>query len=250
MIRIYFKSAKDNNTKIITEFKAGSWLRIESPDDEEILQLEEKYKLSHGLIKDALDPNEVPRLEIDEGIVYVYTRVPYMDNEHVMTFPIMIAVNSNFIATVSSKDFSFFEKFISGKIDYSTTQKAKLLIQIFSEINEVYKVFTNKISKKNREMANKLEHITNDDIVEFVRFEEILNDFVASLTATNTVLKNLLHNKVIEFYESDRDLVEDMFLSNGQLIKSNTGNLRNIKNIREAYSAIMTQDLNRTIKIL
>jgi magnesium transporter len=44
--------------------------------------------------------------------------------------------------------------------------------------------------------------------------------------------------------------VEDIFLSNGQLIETVRSTLRYVVNIRDAYSNIMTHDLNRVMKIL
>lgn len=250
MLEIYYKSDKDTVPKILDDFKIGSWIHVQSPTDYEIERLVNEFGLDKGLVYDALDPFEVPRLETDKGIVYGYTRVPLKENELITTFPFVIIVGSNYLLTISSKEFPFISKFIEGKKEYATTQNAKLLIQLVGEINKIYQGFMQDMSRKVRSMSVKLECIDNKDIIKFVRFEEILNDFLSALTATNIVLNNLLNGKAIDFHEEDRDLIEDMFLSNGQLIESVKVNSKNIKNIREAYSTIMTQDLNRIIKIL
>lgn len=99
-------------------------------------------------------------------------------------------------------------------------------------------------------MMYRIEKINNADIVQFVRFEEILNDFLSALTTTNTAQNNLLSKKMIEFPEDDKDLIEDMSLGTVQLIEATKNNLKNIVNIREAYTTIVSQDLNRVIKLL
>ena len=51
-------------------------------------------------------------------------------------------------------------------------------------------------------------------------------------------------------FEEDMELVEDLSLSNRQLIEIAKSNLKNIVNVREAYSTIMTNNLNKTMKTL
>ncbi|MFH1769244.1 MAG: magnesium transporter CorA family protein [Parcubacteria group bacterium] len=249
MIKIYHKTTKDLDLQIVDNLKIGSWVRVYDPSEKEINYLIDEIGLEEGLVRDALDPFEVPRMEIDEGIVYVYTRVPHKEGDRIITLPVMIAVADKAIVTVSKKELPFIHEFVA-KESINTTQKAKLLLQLFAEVDKAYQNFITRINRSVREVDVRLTRIENKDIVEFVRFEKILNDFLSALTATNAVLNNLLKGKSMEFYEGDKDFIEDMFLSSGQLIQTAKSNLRNIVNIREAYSTIMSQDLNRVIKIL
>ena len=59
----------------------------------------------------------------------------------------------------------------------------------------------------------------------------------------------MLSGKHFKLYEEDKDLIEDLLLSNTQLIELSQNNLRTIVNIREGYSTIMTNNLNRIIKL-
>jgi magnesium transporter len=60
----------------------------------------------------------------------------------------------------------------------------------------------------------------------------------------------LAGRKVLSFTEDDRDILEDLQLETAQLIDESKGYLKTIVNIREAYSNIMTNNLNRQIRIL
>ncbi|HUC20835.1 MAG TPA: CorA family divalent cation transporter, partial [Candidatus Polarisedimenticolaceae bacterium] len=89
------------------------------------------------------------------------------------------------------------------------------------------------------------------NFVQFVVIEDVLNDYLSELLPTNTMLTNLLAGKHnLSFYEEDRDLIEDLVLGTRQSIEASKSNLRTIVNIREAYSNIMTNNLNRQIKLL
>lgn len=250
MIKIYQKTIRDKAAKAIDSFKVGSWIYVEAPTDEEIKSLVEKHKLEESLLKDALDIYEVPRIEFEKQAVYVFTRVPYGEETKISTAPLLIIIGENFVLTLAERSLPFIEQFLNGKIDFSTTQKTKLFLQIFSQIVSAYNNSLNTISRRVRSLGIHLEEITNKDIAQLVGFEGILNDFLSSLVPTNTILTNLLSGRFIKLYEEDRELVEDLSLGIGQLTESCKSNLKTMVNIREAYSTIVTNNLNRIIRLL
>lgn len=255
MFKIYHKTIKDASLKTLDKFKIGSWIYAQNPDEAELENLAKDFSIDIDLLRDAVDPYEVPRLEIDNGTAFIFTRAPLQEkNGRITTLPLLIAVGPDFVLTLAQQQFLFFNKFLDGKIDFTTTQKTKLLLQTFSEIIYSYNNYLTTISRQVRAISIKVENITNQNIVQFVAFEGILNDFLAALVPTNTILNNLLHStsprRILELYEEDRDLIEDLLLDNTQLIELAKANLKTIVNIREAYSTIMTNNLNRVIKLL
>lgn len=250
MIKIYKKAINDKYLKILKEFKVGSWINVANPTEKESRYLVRNFGLDASLLKDALDPHEVPRLEIEKETTYIFTRVPYQEGGKLTTVPLLIAISDNFLATICLKGLPFLEKFFNEKVEFYTTQKTRLFLQIFSEINQTYNNFLTNISKNVRSLSVQLEKIDNKDIARFVSFEVILNDFLAALVPTNTLLENLLSGRFLKLYEEDKDLVEDLSLGAGQLIERCKADLKNIVNIRESYSTIVTNDLNRVIKLL
>jgi len=250
MITIYHKTLKEPELHTLDKFKTGSWVAVESPSEEELDLLAQDLSLDRDLLRDAIDPHEVPRVERESGITYVFTRVPVEEEMQTTTTPFMIAVGKNFVLTVSRTPLPFLNKFQEGELEFYTTQKTKLFLQFFSEINTTYSSFINSIARRVRGVSIRLERIGNKEIKQFVMFEGSLNDFLAALTPTNTLLNNLLSGKFLQLYEQDHELVEDLTLSNRQLIELCQSNMRSIGNVREGYSTIMSNNLNRVIKIL
>ena len=256
MIKIYQKTVKEPRVRSIKRIKVGSWVHTVNPTEEEIKQLTTELGLEEGLIRDGLDIYEVPRLEIKNDIIYIFTRFPYRSGRETLTMPILIAVGLDFVATVSQIDLPFLDKLTRRarkgglKIDFSTTQKTKLILHILHEINSSYNNFLLAIHRQVRSTRVRLEHITNKNIVELIEFENTLNDFLSALQPTNAILQTLLSGKILKLYEKDKDLMEDLLLSNGQLIESCKARLKTMINVREAYSTIMTNNLNRVIRLL
>lgn len=250
MVKIYYKNLRKKELKSLPEFKVGSWVHAENPTQEEIRRLSTKLDLEESLLNDALDPNEVPRMESEDGITYIFTRAPYEIEQEISTLPLLIAIGDEFILTLSPKKLSFLEQFQKNQVDFYTTQRTKLFIQLFFAINSRYNTLLTNIGRRVREARVRIRKISKKDIVQFVNFESILNDFLASLVPTKNMIQKILSGSHLKLYEEDKELVEDLFLANGQLIESCKSTLKNITNIRGAYSTIMTQDLNRIIKLL
>lgn len=251
MISYYYSTKKVDDLAVLESFKTGAWVQVERPDDAEIEDLVATYKLDEGLLRDALDPHEVPRIETDEGKTYFYTRVPYKENNLVFTSPLLVVIADDFIMTVSQRKLSLWDRFVDQRIDFYTTQKTKFFFQIFSEITRIYNRFVTDIRKNVARSTASFGSIGNTEIVQFVRFENTLNNFLSALVPTNVSLNNLLGGgSILRLYEDDKEFIEDIFLLNGQLIESCKSNLKAISNIRDAYSTIMTNNLNRVIKLL
>lgn len=266
MIKIFYKDSKSEKVQILSDFKSGSWIHVESPSSKEITYLKEKFNLDAGLLKDALDIYEVPRMEIEENKAYLFTRFAYWQSPKIQlsaitqngsktepalvaTEPILIVLADKFLLTLSLDPVPFVDKIIEDK-NFNTTHKIKLLFQIFVKIQYIYSSFLHNISKLIRSSTIKLENTSNKDIIQFVTFESVLNDFLSALEPTNVFLKNLFSKKYIKLNDHEKDLVEELYFSNSQLVELSQANLRNIVNVREAYSTIMTNNLNRVIRIL
>jgi magnesium transporter len=253
MIRIFYRNLRSKELEKPKSFKKGSWVHAENINDTDRGFLISKFGLDEGLLRDAEDLNEVPRMEVEDGITYIYARFPYGDTGQVQTAPVLFAFDDHFVLTLSSLALPAIDKFLDGKIEFTTTQRSKLLLQLFMQINSSYILNLNSISRKVRALGSQLgtESISNRDIAQLIKFENVLNDFLSALIPTSNILQTLLSGKSsLPLYDDDKDLIEDLLLSNGQLVEMIKVNLRTIVNIRESYSTIMTNNLNQIVKVL
>lgn len=248
MFTIYYKGTRNKALTSLPEARLGVWLFVKSPTQAELDNLVADYKLDPGLLQDATDIDEVPRVEIEDGIVYIFTRFATEQNGQIETMPILIAVGKSFVLTLSTQTFAPIEQFISNG-QFFTTQRTKLCLQILTIIAASYTKYLNQISRQIRTHSFNVDKINNNEIIQFVSFEIILNDFLLALVRQTGILKSSLTGKYLGLYEEDKDLIEDLFLNNEQQIEICKENLRNMVNIREAYSTILTNNLNRVIKL-
>ncbi len=247
MKKIFYRNLRDKTVLSIEKFRVGSWIHLEEPTEKEMESLCNQFKLDEGLLGDALDIYEVPRMEVEDGRIYIFTRYPFKRNDQVSTSPILFIMVDEVFITITKEEFALLDNFLQ-RYEFFTTQKNKLLLQHFKLIDNAYNTYFHTISRQIRSSAYELEKITNKDIVQFVNYERVLNDFHLALVRMNAVLNNLTGHHIIKFYEEDKELIEDLFLSNDQLIQLSKENLRSIVNIRDAYTTIMTNNTNRVIR--
>ncbi len=250
MITFYHRTVKEPELRELGGFQVGAWIDVEKPTDVELDRLSQEFNLERSLLGDAIDPYEVPRVEVEGKITYVFTRVPKNDGEETSTTPLLVALGPDFVLTITREHIPFLKAFRTGGKSFYTTQKIKLFLQLFFQIMHTYNSFLVGINKRVRAVSVNVERVQNREIMQFVRFESTVNDFLAALVPTNALLQNLLSGKYFRLYEEDEDLVEDLQLANVQLIELGKTTLTTIVNIRDAYSTIMTNNLNRVIKLL
>lgn len=253
MIKYFYKSLRSQEVQELSEYKRGCWVYVEAPNPDETELLINKFKLDPGHIEDALDEDEMPRLEKEGDQSYIFVRYAYKNAEaELVTVPLLFVFGEDIVITISLVHLPCLDSFLGGKIDFATTQRAKLVLQLLHEIVEQYDNFINSTSKQIKLIRSRLRghEISNQDFIDFVVIEDELNEFLAALMPTNATLRRLLRGRYIPLFAEDQDLIEDLLLNNEQSIEACNSNIKSIVNIREAYSSISSNNLNRTMKRL
>lgn len=253
MIKYFHRSLKGNSLQEQTKPQRGSWVYVEAPSKDEIKGLAKDFKLELGFLEDAVDEDEMPRLEHEDGRSYIFVRYAHAaKGGEIDTAPLLIVFSDEHVITISPSHLPAINAFQRGRIAAATTQRAKLVLLILSQISDQYDTYINQTSRKIKAIRSRLrgQTINNLDLIDFVTIEDELNEFLASLLPNNATLRRLLVGRHIPLFEEDQDIVEDLLLSNEQSIEAIRSNLRSIANIRDAYSAISSNNLNRTITLL
>ena len=105
MVTIYYKNIKENALHTLEEFKVGSWITVQNPTEDDITYLVKTFSLDEGLVRDATDFYEVPRVEVDASVTYIFARYPYSEDNRILTAPVLIAIGEDFFITVSAHAF-------------------------------------------------------------------------------------------------------------------------------------------------
>lgn len=251
MITYFFRTIKDSELKTLDAARAGVWAHAVAPTDEEMANLVASFGLEEAILNDAKDLFEVPRLEREGEISYFFTRYPFdVQEEDIDSAPLLIVTGPTFVLTVSPKKPPFLQPFIDGREVVHTTQKAKLFIEIMSALTKDFERKLVRLRRAVKRDRSHLRDIGKREIVRLVNYENELNDMVDSLSPTNIWLRQVTAANHLQLYKNDVELMEDLIIANSQLVDSARSVLKTIQNVRNASEAILTSNLNVTIRTL
>lgn len=162
--------------------KTGLWFHV--PDDQIDLQVfADKHQLDFNIVSDVLDRQELPHYELNEGIGYVFIRVPtasLLDDS--ATAPLLAVVKPKaFITLAPGVAFSprKIEPFLTSSTERPISVLTALIAAVLAEYEQKIRVFEGNIASARRHLH---EHeVGNADFIKFVKIEANLNEYYSGL---------------------------------------------------------------------
>lgn len=251
MIKIYRENALLNRE--ISRSLINCWIRLENPTVEELEYLAETYRLELEYLNDSLDQNEVPRLEARKKSIYLFTRVPISkDVNNIQSLPMLFILNKTNLITITKsepnniKSLNYDNKTLKFKKYY---QSYSLLVRLLFEILREYDSISTKVNRKLISFKSTPERIVNKHILDLISYEDKLSEAQSTVLFLKQHVLRLPSLSSFKLTEQDLDLQDKLLhdIAQTEVIIGQT--LLNTKNIRDAYSTIMTNNLNKVVKL-
>jgi len=166
----------------------------------------------------------------------------------VLTAPVLLVVKGDMFANISASELIDPRLETPGS-EAHPVDTVRLMLETFAIVVSEYKDLMQNTAGYIHDTGQRLRshEVTNKDFVEFVTIEGNLNEYHMNLNGMQVVaerLQNILHAK------EDAEAVEDILLYIRQLLVSIKSYTQRITSIRNAYSTIANNVLNRRIKTL
>lgn len=250
MIKSYKNSVQQKKLRQTTEFSDHSWLSVIEPSKDEIKKLSKNLNLQEDILEDSLDKYELPRIEIEGENILVILRAMVEEKGSYTTYPLTIIFRPKLLVTISPVKNILFEDFVNQKVNFFTTQHSNLLINICLRVIYYYQKYIVILNRKVQKEKSQIHGIGKKDVYELVEIEESLNKVIAALTPTISTIKKLLQYNYIHLYKEDKELIDDVLVDGEQVLELANTNLKTVRNIRDAYTTVMSIELNQTMKLL
>ncbi|MCD4704888.1 magnesium transporter CorA family protein [bacterium] len=237
----------------LDKIREGAWINVENTNREDLKVISRLTDLNLSDLEDILDPYEMPRIERHGQTIIIFLRTPCKkssQNEALYTQSLTIIITDKYFITFSIDRNRIVRNVLKKKLDFSTTQRSKLLIYILLRIG---KRFTREIKNvRNNVLSQKknIRVIENSDIIRLIESEDILNHYTSALIPMRNVLETISKGGFVKLYEHDTDLFEDMIISMKQSSDICDVNIKTIQSLRVSYQIIFTNRLNKVIKFL
>lgn len=245
MISYYKKSIKDKKLKELEIFKNGSWINVINPNKDELEFLSKTFNLSPEMLEDGLDENELPRLDFEEDSHYIYFNTISNSND-LVTF--LIIVGENFLLTLCKKENKLIDFIQNKKFNFITTQKKKSTISLLYINNDLLEKLVTSTVKMVQSKKNTSHNLNDNDLNSLLNHEELLNTLASTYTYTLHLYNKMI--KQMNFLENDLDYLKDLIIESEEGLDVCVRSLKTISNLRNYYSLVISNRLNKTITVL
>jgi magnesium transporter len=254
-----FKTRKDSEPAVTDkteEIEAGCWIQLFNPTEEELFAVTQKCTIPPDFLKAALDDEERPRIDYDEGVALIVMDIPVTNANteinNLTTHPLGVIMTNDHIITVCSRQTQILDDFSAGKVrHFSTIKKTRFLFQIFYRNASNYLHHLRQIEKSiSRIEVNLHRSMKNEELFQMMELEKSLIYFSTSLKSNEAVLERILRTKPLKMYEEDAELLEDVIIENKQAMEMSQIYSHILNSMTETFATIVSNNLNIVMKFL
>lgn len=257
MIQIYKSlNESDGTLRKIDNIEPGCWINLVAPSQEELILISKKTKVSIELLKAPLDDEETSRIDIEEGNILVIVDIPFTEMEDNSltydTYPLGIIHTNKEIITICLKNSRILTDFALNKVkSFYSFKKSRFILQILNRVSTYYLLYLRQIQKKSLIIEKRLhKSMKNRELVQLHSLEKSLVYFSTSLKSNEITLEKMLKLEIMQKYEDDKDVLEDVIIENKQAIEMTEiyGNI--LSSTMDFFASVISNNLNNVMKFL
>ena len=235
---------------VTEKLKTFSWVNVGNPDHEDFEKLQTEYKIDEDTISDILDPDEQPRLEVEDDYKVIIVRFPIINRENYTlwhTEPLSIIFSTNRVITVCRKRCDLLDKIKKSE----KTSREEFILNIMYYIAESYLRMLKVLNKRVLNSKHVLqERIRKKELMDLLDVENSYTLYMAAIKGNVAVLDKL--EKVRGFVKTDdaEELAEDARIELAQATEVVTSYSKMLKSIKETFESVINMDSNTNINRL
>ncbi|MDD2414720.1 MAG: magnesium transporter CorA family protein, partial [Eubacteriaceae bacterium] len=247
MLEIY--KTIDGVIKKIDTAEKNAWINLVAPTEEEIGWVSEELGVEEDFLRAALDEEEISRVELDDetGQSLITVDVPIADTEQqplllYSTLPVGIIETDKYLITVCLKDNTVLDDFASGRVkQVFTNLRSRFIFQFLYLVATRFLVYLRHINRMSNRVEKELHRsMKNKELIQLLDLEKSLVFFSTSLKANQLVLEKLQRGRVIEIFEDDRDLLEDVLIEVEQAIEMSNIYSNILSGTMDAFASLIS----------
>ena len=251
----YYKTIEGRITPIAA-CEPGCWINCVAPDDNEINSLIEDFLIEPDFFRAAMDEEESSHIDHEDDSTLVIIDVPVVEKEGksitYSTMPLGIILTEKNVITVSIKDNPVVGEFSQGLVKgVQTNLKTRFVLHMMLRVASRYLQYLKQIDKiSNFVEAELRESMKNAELLQLLDIEKSLVYFSSSLKGNEITLEKIMRGRVIQLYEEDQDLLEDVLVEVKQAIEMSGIYLNILSGTMDAFASVISNNQNIAMKAL
>ncbi|NLM00433.1 MAG: magnesium transporter CorA family protein [Treponema sp.] len=232
-----------------------TWINVRSVTREDIVVLEEEYKVDPEHILDILDQDELSRVETADDYTLIIVRLPAFNPENDIAYsslPLGIILLPDKILTICWSDCEVLKDIAANRIrSLSLNDFPAFVMHILSRADSTYLRYLKEINRKATIIQKELERsVNNDDLIQLLTLEKSLVYFTTSLCSNQLLLEKLMKTRYLVLDEEDKDWLEDVQIDNRQAIEMANTYTNILSGMTETFASVISNNLNIVMKRL
>ncbi len=251
-----FYKTVDGSLVTLDGYDSGVWVYLINPTEAEIKDACLLTDIEEEFIRPALDEEERPRIETDNGQTLILVDIPTSENDGntniFSTIPLGIVYTKEAIVTVCLKETPVLSDFINKKVKtFYTYFRSRFILQILFRSATFYLHYLRSIEKISNKVESDLQKsMKNKELNQLLKLEKSLVYFSTSLKSNESVLEKMLKFEAIKRFEEDQDLLDDVIIENKQALEMTNIYSSILRGMMDAFSSIISNNLNIVMKSL
>ncbi len=235
----------------------NSWINVTNPTPDEIEYIRSEFSVPEDIFNDILDPDERPRLEIDDDFQLVILRVPIANMNNGLPFqtiPLGIFITEKQTVTICGSPNEVLPTEQPSLYREQYTQVNDVLnfvLKLFLRSAKIYLKYLKQINQQTAQIEKELElSIKNEELNQLLKMEKCLVYFITSIKANEMVLSKIKNSKHYAISEMNEDLLEDAIIENKQAQETAQIYSDIQAGMMDAYASVISNNLNVVMKQL
>ena len=257
MIQIYKSlSESDSTLKALDSIEPGCWINIVAPSEEELILVSKKTGVPLNFLRAPLDDEETSRIDFEDNCTLVVVDIPFTEMEDNSltydTYPLAIIHTEKQIITICLKNSRILTDFINGRVkSFFSYKKSRFILQILNRISTYYLIYLRQIDKKSLMIEKRLhKSMKNRALIQLHSLAKSLVYFSTSLKANEITLEKMLKLEIMQKYEEDQDVLEDVIIENKQAIEMTDIYSNILASTMDFFASVISNNLNIVMKVL
>lgn len=253
----FYKTFETGELTPLENMENGCWICLTAPTEEELVRIESALEIEPNFLRDPLDDEEKPHIDVENDQTLIVIDVPYVyeddDGGKVYeTMPMGIVVKEEYIITVSLRQNEVLDLIKSNRVkEFFTYKHTRFTFQILFVASKSFLRYLRLIDRKSDDAERTLrQSMKNKELFLLLQLEKSLVFFTTSLKSNEMVMERLLKGRILKRYEEDQDLLEDVIIENKQAIEMANIYSSILSGMMDAFASIISNNLNVVMKIL
>lgn len=233
----------------------GCWVHVVSPTPADMAELE-RLGLPADFLQHALDLDERPRTERNDGALLIILRFPHGLGAEAdvpfVTVPLSIIVTEAMLVTIAPQATGFLQQFAAGHVrGLSTGKPTRFVLQLLGHIAEQFLTCVREINAAVDALEDKLQRsLRNKEVLELLKYQKSLVYFTTALESNELVLERLQKGSLLKHFPADDELLEDVLIEVRQAIEMTRISENILSQMMDAFASIISNNLNVVMKFL